>query len=682
MKLFWIAVWTWILVLEGLLLLTSSHPVHSDERNAALVRNCTAKPPYVPSNIVNTTVRLNALRNLMDGHNISVYVIPATDPHLSEYISPRYARRAWMTGFNGSAGIAVVSMTNAVLWTDGRYWIQAERQMDCNWELNRGETTIVNWILQQTKEGEIIAADPFLFSVDQWISYEKALVQGKRQFVSKESNLVDIIWGEERPPEPTDNIFKIPSEFLGRTWQEKVKEIRAQMKNNPYQPTALLISALDESAWLFNLRGNDIPYNPFFESYTLLTADWIRLFVNESRLPPDIKEYLNAHCTTAECVQLKPYDEIQQNVEEYAKGNVTIWIGQEYTTYSVYKVIPESKLVIDKYSPVQISKATKDATEQKGMKRAHVRDAVAVISYLVWLEKTIPKGTETELSGAHYLNKLRSEQNHSKGPSFETISASGLNAALAHYSPSEENQRKLTPDEMYLVDSGGQYLDGTTDITRTIHWGTPTDFQKEAYTRVLMGQIDTARSIFPARTKGDSLDVWARHSLWEVGLNYRHGTGHGIGSFLGVHEWPVGIGSGQTWLLDEGMFTSIEPGYYQDNEFGIRIEDIVMVVKADTKHMFGGIPYLTFEHVSLVPYERKLIDLSILNEQQIHWLNNYYNKIWKIVSPELYAQNLMEEYNWLQKHTQLFSHSAFVTLSFPLLVGVLLGNLILQGKLQ
>ncbi|XP_069752118.1 xaa-Pro aminopeptidase 2 [Narcine bancroftii] len=681
MKLYCTAIWTWLLILEGLLLQARSDPVHSDKSNTDLVRNCTTNPPYLPPTVVITAARLNALRNLMDAQNISVYVIPATDPHLSEYIAPRHARRAWITGFTGTAGTAVVSKTNAVLWTDGRYWIQAERQMDCNWELNRGETTIVNWILQETKEGEIVAADPFLFSVVQWENYRNSLLEGKRQFISKESNLVDIIWGEERPPKPTEDIFKVPAQFFERTWQEKVKEIRTQMENNPYKPTAVLISALDETAWLFNLRGNDIPYNPFFETYTLLTANWIRLFLNESRLPPDIREYLNTDCITAECVQLKSYEDIQQNVEEYAKGNVTVWIGQKYMTYGVYKVIPESKILIDEYSPVQITKSTKDATEQKGLKAAHVRDAVAVIRYMMWLEKNVPKGTETELSGAHYLNKLRSEQNYSRGPSFETISASGLNAALAHYSPNEETNRKLTPDEMYLIDSGGQYLDGTTDITRTIHWGMPTDFQKEAYTRVLMGQIDLARSIFPVGTIGDTLDVWARHALWEVGLNYMHGTGHGIGSFLGVHEWPVGIGSGDTWTLEEGMFTSIEPGYYQDNEFGIRIEDIVMVVKADTKHSFGN-PYLTFEHVSLVPYERKLIDLSIMNEQQILWLNNYYKKIQMIVSPELEAQNLIEEYDWLQKHTQPFSHSAFVTLSFTLLIGALLGNQMLQGNLQ
>ncbi|XP_072127379.1 xaa-Pro aminopeptidase 2 isoform X1 [Mobula birostris] len=658
----------------GLLLLASGHPLHSDKSNAGLVRNCTANPPYLPPTVVNTTNRLNALRNLMDAQNISVYVIPATDPHLNEYIGPRYARRAWMTGFTGSAGTAVVSKTKAVLWTDGRYWVQAERQMDCNWELNRGETSILNWILQQTSKEDIVAADPFVFSVVQWMTYSESLLQGKRQFVSKESNLVDIVWGEERPSKSTEDLFEVPAKFVGRTWQEKVKEIRTQMQYNAYKPTALLISALDETAWMFNLRGNEIPYNPFFETYTLLTADWIRLFVNESRLPAHIKKDLNTHCTTAECVQLRPYEDIQQNVKKYAEGNVIIWIGEEYTTYGVYKVIPESKLLMDRYSPVQITKAVKDETEQKGMKAAHVRDAVAVICYMLWLEKNVPKGTETELSGAHYIDKLRSKQNYSKGPSFETISASGLNAALAHYSPNEETKRKLTPDEMYLVDSGGQYLDGTTDITRTIHWGKPNNFQKEAYTRVLMGQIDLARSIFPARTTGDSLDVWARHALWEAGLNYKHGTGHGIGSFLGVHEWPVGIGSGQTWKLEEGMFTSIEPGYYEDNEFGIRIEDIVMVVKADTKYTFGGEPYLTFEHVSFVPYERKLIDLSIMNENQIEWLNKYYDKIWKTVSPELKAQNLTEEYNWLQKHTQPFSHSAVVTSSLPLLVGVLLGN--------
>ncbi|XP_067904067.1 xaa-Pro aminopeptidase 2 [Heterodontus francisci] len=681
MRLFYVAAWTWLLALEGLLLLASCQPFQSDKSDAGLVRDCTTNPPYLPPTVTNTSLRLSALRTLMDSQNISVYVIPATDPHLSEYIAPRDARRAWMTGFTGTAGTAVVSKMKAALWTDGRYWIQAERQMDCNWELNKGETTIVDWIMTETKEGDTVGADPFVFSIVEWENYKEPLLQGKRQFVGKEENLVDSIWGVERPPEPTENIFKVPAEFIERTWQTKVKEIRTQMKNNPYKPTAVLISALDETAWLFNLRGNDIPYNPFFQSYTVLAADSIRLFVNESRLPPDIKDYLSTACTTAECVQLKAYQDIRTNLQEYAEGNVTIWIGREYTNYGVYEVIPKSKLLIHRYSPVQITKSIKDTTEQKGLKAAHVRDAVAVICYFVWLEKNVPKGIETELSGAHYVNNLRSKQKHSKGISFETISASGLNAALAHYSPNNETNRKLIPDEMYLIDSGGQYLDGTTDITRTLHWGTPTSFQKEAYTRVLMGQIDLARSIFPAGTIGDELDVWARHALWEVGLNYKHGTGHGIGNFLGVHEWPVGIGSPHTCPLREGMFTSIEPGYYEDNEFGIRIEDVAMVVKAETKHMFGGVSYLTFEHVSLVPYERKLIDLSIMNKQQIDWLNNYYENVWKTVSPELQAQSLTEEYDWLRKHTELFSHSVLVTYSLINLAAALLGNLLLQGRL-
>ncbi|XP_072361482.1 xaa-Pro aminopeptidase 2 [Scyliorhinus torazame] len=681
MRPFCIAGWTWLLALEGLLQLVSCQPFQSDKSDAGLVRNCETNPPYLPPTITDTSLRLSELRALMVSQNISVYVIPATDPHLTEYIAPRDARRAWITGFTGSAGTAVVSSTKSALWTDSRYWVQAERQMDCNWELNRGETTIVNWIMTETKEGETIGADPFVFSIVEWENYEKPLLQGKRQFVAKENNLVDIIWAAERPPAPTDDIFKIPDEFLGRTWQMKVKEIRTKMEENIYQPTAVLISGLDETAWLFNLRGNDIPYNPFFQSYTLLTADFIRLFVNESRLPADIKANLNTGCNTSECVQLKAYKDIRKNLQEYAKGNVKIWIGQEYTTRGVYGVIPESKLLIERYSPVQVTKSIKDSTEQKGLKAAHVRDAVAVIRYLVWLEKEVPTGRETELSGAHYLNNLRSEQMFSKGPSFETISASGLNAALAHYSPNNETNRKLSPEEMYLVDSGGQYLDGTTDITRTLHWGTPTTFQKEAYTRVLMGHIDLARSIFPAGTIGDVLDVWARHALWEAGLNYNHGTGHGIGNFLGIHEWPVGIGSGHTSRLHVGMFTSIEPGYYEDNEFGIRIEDIAMVVKAETKHTFGGVPYLTFEHVSLVPYDRKLIDVSIMNKQQIDWLNNYYEKVRKTMSPELQAQRLTEEYNWLQKHTEPFSHSVLVTYSLINLTGVLLGNLLLQGRL-
>ncbi|XP_006862897.1 PREDICTED: xaa-Pro aminopeptidase 2 [Chrysochloris asiatica] len=614
------------------------------------VRNCSISPPYLPVTAVNTTARLAALRQQMQAQNLAAYIVPDTDAHMSEYISKFDDRRAWMTGFTGSAGVAVVSLSKAAIWTDSRYWTQAERQMDCNWELHKevGTNPIVTWLLTEIPESGRVGFDPFLFSVGTWESYELALQGSNRNLVSITNNLVDLVWGAERPPVPNQPIYALQEAFTGSTWQEKVSGIRSQMRKHLKAPTAVLLSALDETAWLFNLRSSDISYNPFFYSYALLTDSSIRLFANKSRFSPDTLKYLNASCTGAMCVQIEDYNQVRNSVQKYASGNVKIWIGTSYTTYGLYEVIPKEKLVADNYSPVMMTKAVKTSKEQALLKASHVRDAIAVIRYLVWLEKNVPKGTVNEFSGAELVDAFRREEEFSSGTSFETISASGLNAALAHYSPTKEIHRTLSLDEMYLLDSGGQYWDGTTDITRTVHWGTPSAFQKEAYTRVLMGNIDLSRLVFPAATSGRVMEVFARRALWDVGLNYGHGTGHGIGNFLCVHEWPVGFQSNNI-AMAKGMFTSIEPGYYQDGEFGIRLEDVALVVEAKTK--YPG-TYLTFEVVSLVPYDRNLINVSLLSPEQLQYLNHYYQTIREKVGPELQRRQLLEEFRWLQRHTE------------------------------
>lgn len=585
---------------------------------------------------------------------ISAYIIPGTDAHLSEYIAPRDNRVAFMTGFTGSAGTAVVTQTKATLWTDSRYWLQAERQMDCNWELEKDVSisSIAEWLIAEVPPGGEIGFDPFLFSLQTQESYNINLESSNRSLKSIPDNVVDKVW-TDRPAIPSDHLTRLPDRVIQRTWQNKVEDIRSQMKLNPYEPTALLLSALDETAWLFNLRGNDIPYNPFFYSYTLLTMDQIWLFVHLDRVTQELKEYLNTSCTASLCVQLERYDSARSHLTTYvAKSGVKVWVGTEYTNYALYEVIPEDKLMTSSYSPVLTTKAVKDETEQRILRDAHVRDAVAVIQLLMWLEKAVPEGKETELTAAEYVNVRRSKQKDSRGPSFETISASGPNAALAHYSPTAESSRRLTVDEMYLVDSGGQYLDGTTDITRTVHWGTPTDMQREAFTRVLMGNIEISRTIFPSGTRGANMEMLGRRALWEVGLNYGHGTGHGVGNYFGVHEWPVGFQSNNI-PFRSGMFTSIEPGYYKDNDFGIRIEDVAVIVPAQTKY---GNNYLTFDTVSLVPYDRKLIDTSLLSTEQLNWLNKYYETIRRLMGPELDKQSLPEEKAWMMKHTEPFSH--------------------------
>ncbi|XP_053487590.1 xaa-Pro aminopeptidase 2 isoform X1 [Ictalurus furcatus] len=636
----------WILALCLVALKGQSHATRA-EGGAGSERNCSIVPPYLPPTATNTTRRLHELRAVMKTYNISAYIIPGTDAHLSEYIAPRDARLAWMSGFTGSSGTAVVTQDKAVLWTDSRYWVQAERQMDCNWELEQDISiySITKRLIKELSEEDKVGFDPFLFSVDTFDAYNNNLAPAKRILTSIPDNLVDKIWAT-RPPLPPDNLARLPDDFIERSWQMKVEQIRAQMMNNPYKPTAVLLSALDETAWLLNMRGNDIPFNPFFYSYTLLTLDKIWLFVHTERLTEEIKVYLNSSCNLSHCVQLFEYETVRVHLEKYlTELSVRVWVGTKYTNQALYELItPEEKLLQSEYSPVLTTKAMKDETEQRILRAAHIRDAAAVMQLLYQLEKTVPEGKETELTAAQLVNKYR------RGPSFETISASGPNAALAHYSPSNETARKLTTDEMYLIDSGGQYLDGTTDITRTVHWGSPTDFQKEAFTRVLMGNIEISRTIFPAGTKGVNMEMLGRRALWEVGLNYGHGTGHGVGNYFGVHEWPVGFQSNNV-PFQQGMFTSIEPGYYKVNEFGIRIEDVAVIVP--TKTMYGN-NYLTFDTVSLVPYDRKLIDTSMLSPEQLQWLDTYYLTIRSRMGPELKRQGLTEVYDWMMVNTEPF----------------------------
>uniref|UniRef100_A0AAZ3RWB9 X-prolyl aminopeptidase (aminopeptidase P) 2, membrane-bound n=1 Tax=Oncorhynchus tshawytscha TaxID=74940 RepID=A0AAZ3RWB9_ONCTS len=600
--------------------------------------NCSAIPPYLPSTVVNTTLRLQALREAMSSVNVSAYIIPGTDAHLSEYIAPRDARMAFMTGFTGSAGTAVVTLNKAVLWTDSRYWVQAERQMDCNWELEKDVNAYsICCVCDPCRMYHCIMV-VFSNPIETYESYSYNLVPAKLMLKSIPDNLVDGVW-TDRPLIPPDNLIQ-------RTWQMKVEHIRTQMTDNPYKPTAVLLSALDETAWLFNLRGSDVPYNPFFYSYTLLTLNEIWLFVHKDRVTEDLKLYLNSTCfPLAHCVQLLEYEQVRVMLKNYmTTSGVKVWIGTEYTNYALYELITPEKLLTSAYSPVLTTKAVKDETEQRILRDAHVRDAVAVIQLLMWLEKVVPEGKETEMTAAYYVND---KQKDSRGPSFETISASGPNAALAHYRYLELSFSTLSPNGFCLVSAS---QDGTTDITRTVHWGIPTDMQKEAFTRVLMGNIEISRTIFPSGTKGVNMEMLGRRALWEVGLNYGHGTGHGVGNYFGVHEWPVGF-QGNNIPFREGMFTSIEPGYYKENDFGIRIEDVVVIVPAHTKY---GHNYLTFETVSLVPYDRKLIDTSLMSPQQLQWLDNYYLTIRELMGDELDRQGLTEEKTWMLKHTVPF----------------------------
>ncbi|XP_030622899.1 xaa-Pro aminopeptidase 2-like [Chanos chanos] len=657
---------------------------------------------YHPPTAVNTTQRLRELRDVMRRVNISAYIIPHTDAHLSEYISEMDARVAFISGFTGSSGTAVVTQSKAVLFTDSRYWIQATRQMYCIWDLVKSHSVqdISDWLRKEVSGGDRIGFSPFLFSFNTFKDYHNNLAPANLSLTPILDDLVEMdeIW-RDRPSLSPEKLFRLPDEFIGRSWQSKVEEIRRQMRHDASKPTAVLLSALDETAWLFNLRGNDIPYSPLFFSYTLLSLDQIWLFVNISRVTNELKEYLNSSCTSSQCVQLFEYDSVGSKLPEYFnRTGVKVLVSTKYINKALYDLIPEGKLLTTDYSPVMKTKAVKNPREQEALRITHVKDAVAVIQLLVWLEKNVPKGTVTELTAANYIDQCRRQQEHNRGPSFKTTSASGPNSALPHYKPSNRTARTLTVNEIYFIDSGGQYLSGTTDITRTVHWGEPTQSQKKAYTQVLMAIINISRNNFSAGTNGKILTKAQEEQGPHAGragrgqhgtgtirvvdlrverqpcsdtpptqteenglgvamdkearkyLRYQHGTGHGLGNYLVVHEAPVGFGSDNI-PFQEGMFISIEPGYYKENDFGLRIEDIAVIVP--TKN--GSNNCLTFDIVTMVPYDRNLINESLLSTEQIEWLNKRYKKIRELIGPELKnRKDLKEEYQWMKNHTEPF----------------------------
>ncbi|NXU59770.1 XPP2 aminopeptidase, partial [Turnix velox] len=391
------------------------------------VRDCSTDPPYLPPTATNSSVQLAALRAAMRAQGIHAYIVPSTDAHMNEYISPRDARLTWLSGFSGSAGTGVVTQNKASLWTDSRYWTQAERQLDCNWELQR--TTWIEsiglWILEEVPEGGSIGLDPFLFSIESWNSYSQVLHGSGRTLQPNDTNLVDQVWSDQRPPSPSGEIYSLPEAFTGSRWQEKVTRIRQQMEEHIRHPTALLLSGLEETAWLFNLRGDDIPYNPVFYSYTLLTNSTISLFLDVGRVSMEARESLQGACPGPLCVELRDYAQAGAGLRQYAQGNVSVWLGREFTNYGLYGLIPQEKLLEESYSPVMKTKAVKNSKEQELLRAAHLRDAVAVIQYLLWLEKMVPLGQVDEFSGAQQVDTLRRAQQHNRGPSFQSISASG-----------------------------------------------------------------------------------------------------------------------------------------------------------------------------------------------------------------------------------------------------------------
>ncbi|XP_053548744.1 xaa-Pro aminopeptidase 1 isoform X2 [Bombina bombina] len=615
-----------------------------------------------------TTEILRQLRQAMHSSRtlsqpIQAYIVPSGDAHQSEYIAPCDCRRAFISGFDGSAGTAIVTEQSAAMWTDGRYFLQAAQQMDSNWTLMKmgiKETpSQEDWLLNVLPEGSRVGVDPFLIQTDQWKSMYVSLKNGGHHLVPVQENLIDTIWAD-RPLRPCQPLMTLGLNYTGLSWEKKIENLRTKMVER--KASWIVLTALDEVAWLFNLRGLDVEYNPVFFAYAIVGLDSIRLFISGDRVDdPAVRKHLllDSSPPVEFRIQLEPYDSALpalQNICRALNAKEKVWFTDK-ASYALTDAVPKTHRYLTQYTPVCVAKAVKNTSEIEGMKRAHVKDAVALCEFFAWLEKEIVKDTVTEISASDKAEEFRSQQEDFVELSFATISSTGPNGAIIHYKPVPETNRTLSVNEIFLLDSGAQYKDGTTDVTRTVHFGTPTDYQKECFTYVLKGHISVSAAVFPNGTKGHLLDSFARSALWESGLDYLHGTGHGVGSFLNVHEGPCGI-SYKTFAdepLEAGMILSDEPGYYEDGSFGIRIENLVLVVAAKTKYDFRNRGSLTFEPITLVPIQTKMISADLLTQKEIDWVNAYHKKCRDVVGAELEKQGRHEALQWLIKETQPIS---------------------------
>ncbi|XP_072280200.1 xaa-Pro aminopeptidase 1 isoform X2 [Pyxicephalus adspersus] len=617
-----------------------------------------------------TTELLRQLRQTMRSSRslaepIQAYIVPSADEHQSEYIAPSDCRREFICGFSGSAGTAIVREQSAAMWTDGRYFLQAAQQMDNNWTLMKmglkDTPTQEDWLISVLPEGSRVGVDPFIIQTDQWKSMSMALKNAGHLLVAVQENLIDAIW-TDRPARPCQPLITLGLNYTGLSWQDKIVALRAKLVER--KASWIVLTALDEVAWLFNLRGSDVAYNPVFFAYAMVGMDDIRLFIDGERMSdPAVRAHLLLDSSPSPefRIQVQPYRSILSALQGVCAGlspKDKVWISDK-ASYALSEAIPKTQRYLSQYTPICLAKAVKNSAEIEGMRRAHIKDAVALCELFCWLEKEIHNGNLTEISVADKAEEFRSQQHDFVELSFPTISSTGPNGAIIHYQPSPETNRKLCVNEVFLLDSGAQYKDGTTDVTRTMHFGTPSEYQKECFTYVLKGHIAVSAAVFPNGTKGHLLDSFARAALWESGLDYLHGTGHGVGSFLNVHEGPCGI-SYKTFAdepLEAGMILSDEPGYYEDGSFGIRLENLVLVVPAKTKYNFRDRGSLTFEPITLVPIQSKMINVDLLTQKEVDWVNDYHKTCREVVGAELQRQGRQDAFQWLIKETQPISKS-------------------------
>lgn len=585
--------------------------------------------------------RVERLRSWMKENGISAFVFPSSDPHNSEYVADHWKSREWISGFSGSAGTAVVTLEHAALWTDSRYFIAAEKELKgTDFQLMKlrveGTPSVSEWLVRELSNYQkaVVGVDGNVNSFIEVSSMERELASKGNITVRTDADPMAELW-TDRPVIPDNKVSLHPLEYSGESTSSKISRIRKQLADSGAD--GLLVTALDEIAWVLNLRGSDVHCNPVFVSYLLISPEKVVLYIDKVKLLAEVKDYL-----TSEQIAVDAYEAVVDGLRSY-EGK-SLLVDMSSTNYSLATAVPTEKLC-EGVSPIASMKAIKNETEQEGFRAAMLRDGVAVVKFLAWLKPAVEAGGQTEISLDERLTALRAEQPKFKGISFDTIVGYEEHGAIVHYEATPETDIPVEPHGLVLIDSGAQYLDGTTDITRTIALGEITEEQRRVYTLVLKGHIQLDMCRFPAGACGSQLDAIARVPMWRKGYNYMHGTGHGVGSYLNVHEGPHQIR--MEWRpapLQAGMTVTNEPGIYLEGKFGVRIENTLLIVPAETTE-FGD--FLKFETLTLAPIDTTPIVLEMLSAEEREWLNNYHHRVYESLKPYLTAV----EQEWLRKAT-------------------------------
>lgn len=581
--------------------------------------------------------RVALLRTFMQEKEIRAFIVPSTDPHSGEYVPEFWESRKWISGFTGSAGTAVITDETGGLWTDSRYFLQAASQLEDTgimlFKDRLPETpSIAEWLGSVLSPGDKVGIDGWVNTTAEAENLQKQLQAYGLQLVSTEDPF-QRIW-KDRPSLPLNPPFILPLSYAGKNCTEKIAEIREQIFLN--HADAILLSALDEIAWTLNLRGSDVHCNPVFVSYLFITDTTTTLYILPEKITPEIKQYLNDNQ-----IEVKPYQAIEADLHHYTGKGIQLTPG---TNYALYQAASHNQIIRHE-SPVLYMKAIKNETEIQGFHHAMIKDGIAMVKFLFWLKNTVKNSQETELSIDRKLYNLRAEQKDFKGISFDTIAGYQAHGAIVHYEATEETNATLHPEGLLLLDSGAQYLDGTTDITRTIVLGPVTKEQKTDFTLVLKGFIELSMAEFPHGTCGTQLDVLARQFMWKFGINYGHGTGHGVGHFLNVHEGPHQFRMNyMPALLLPGMTVTNEPGIYKAGKHGVRTENTMLIVKSKETE-FGA--FYKFEPLTLCPIDKEAILPEMLSYEEKQWLNNYHS----LVYDRLNASLNTDEQAWLKEAT-------------------------------